>query len=245
MRVVLVDDEPLARERLRDLLHRSDVHVDVVGEADGGKRAVPLIYETRPDLVFLDIEMPGLDGFDVLDLLAPPRPHVVFVTAYDAYALRAFEVHALDYLTKPVRLERLTASLRRIAALLDQPPAALNAFAQSRTSAPLRRLTLHAGRKLRVIEPADVLCFEAQDKLVFAHLRTGGSYPIDFTIQALAERLDSDRFLRVHRAFLVNVTTIRELQPWYSGTYQLRLEDGRDVPVARRRVRAVKALLRG
>ncbi|MEM6646029.1 MAG: response regulator [Bacteroidota bacterium] len=247
MRVLLVDDERLARERFRTLLERSRFTHEIVGEAESGKKAIPLIYETRPDLVFLDIQMPGLDGFEVLDLLAPPRPHVVFVTAYDAYALRAFEVHALDYLTKPVKLERLERSLERIEALVAQrqPDAALDRFAATRAEAPVRRLTLHAGRRLRVTEPADIRFIEAREKLVFATLFDGATYTADLTLQALADRLDGQQFLRVHRAYLVNVAAIRELIPWFSGTYQIRLDDDTKVPVARRRVRAIKDVLGG
>lgn len=247
MRVLLVDDERLARERFRTLLERSRFTYEIVGEAESGKKAIPLIYETRPDLVFLDIQMPGLDGFEVLDLLAPPRPHVVFVTAYDDYALRAFEVHALDYLTKPVKLERLERSLERIQGLVAkrQPDAALDRFAAARADEPLRRLTLHAGRRLRVTEPGDIRFIEAREKLVFATLFDGTTYTSELTLQALADRLDAQQFLRVHRAYLVNVAAIRELIPWFSGTYQIRLDDETKVPVARRRVRAVKELLGG
>ncbi len=246
MRVMIVDDEALARERLRALLAETEVPVDVVGEAASGKQALPLIHAERPDLVFLDVQMPVLDGFDVLDLIAPPRPHVVFVTAYDEYALRAFEVHALDYLTKPVNLERLRGSLQRIQGLVAQqaPDPALDAFTATRTDVPLRRLTLHVGSRLRVVDPAEVQYFEARDKLVLAH--TGRSAPhVDFPLQQLEQRLDAAQFLRIHRAFLVNVTQIRELVPWFSGTYQLKLMDGRTLPLARRRVRAVKAFLKG
>lgn len=247
LRAVLVDDEPLARERLRSLIGRAAVPVTIAGEAESGRTAVPLIHEVRPDLLFLDVQMPGLDGFDVLDLLAPPRPHVVFVTAFDQYALRAFEVHALDYLTKPVSLDRLNGSLHRIADLVARqaPDDALARLDAARQHEPLRRFTLQVGRRMRVAEPHEVAYFEARDKLVFARLTDGKEYPTHFTLQVLEERLDATEFLRVHRAFLVNVRTIREMTPWFSGTYQMRLDDGTEVPVSRRRVRDVKALLRG
>lgn len=244
---VIVDDEPLARERLRGLLGRAGVAIEVAGEAPNGREAVPLIHDLQPDLVFLDIQMPGLDGFDVVDLLAPPRPHIVFVTAFDEYALRAFEVHALDYLTKPVRLERLNGSLQRIDGLLTQqlPDESVDRLAEARQAEPLRRLTLQIGRRLRVAEPTEVRYFEARDKLVFARLFDGKEYPTHFTLQTLEDRLDDALFLRVHRAFLVNVRAIRELAPWYSGTFQLRLDDGSELPVSRRRSRAVKDVLSG
>ncbi len=247
IRAILVDDEPLARERMRMLLDQAEVPVSIIGEAASGKEALPLIHSKRPDLVFLDVQMPVLDGFDVLDLMAPPRPHIIFVTAYDEYALRAFEVHALDYLMKPVRLERLTHSLQRVASLMDSGQPAndgLQALSNTRSDHPLRRLTLHIGTRLRVVEPTEVQYFEAKDKLVVAHTAEGSPLT-DLTLQQLEDRLDPAHFLRIHRAFLLNVTQIRELIPWFSGTYKLKLKSGATLPVARRRVQAVKAFLRG
>ncbi len=245
MRCILVDDEPLARERLRALLHEADADVEVAGEAGDGKDAVPLIHETRPDVVFLDVQMPVLDGFDVVDLLAAPRPHIVFVTAYDEYALRAFDVHALDYLTKPVRLERLNETLRRVQAALGTEAAAarLDALRKERQDRPLRRLTVHVGRKLRVLDLDAIRYVEADDKLVFAHL-DDAKYRTDFTLDELEQRLDA-RFIRPHRSHIVNLDAVHELIPWTSGTYRLRLKDGTELPVARRRAQAVKEALGG
>ena len=252
LRAVLVDDEPLARERMRALLAdaaaATGVQVEVIAEAENGRRAVPLVHETRPDVVFLDVQMPGLDGFDTLDLLAHPRPHVVFVTAYDEHAVRAFEVHALDYLTKPVRAARLAATLQRLAALHDRPDPAQRAFEAERgreqEEAPLRRLALPAGRRLRVVELDEVRYFEAREKMVFARV-DGRDHPVEFTLHALEKRLDAEAFCRVHRAFLVNVGAVRELVPWVGETYQVRLEGGAEVPVSRRRLSALRALLAG
>lgn len=247
LNAVVVDDEPLARERLRSLLQRAAVDVQVVGESASGREAVPLIHDQGPDLVFLDIQMPGLDGFDVTDLLAPPRPHIVFVTAFDEYALRAFEVHALDYLTKPVNMERLNGALQRIATMVARqiPDEGVNRLAAARQNEPLRRLTLQVGHRLRIVEPSEVQYFEARDKLVFAQLANGKQHVTSFTLQTLEDRLDPVQFLRIHRAFLVNVKAIRELVPWFSGTFHLYLNDGSQLPVSRRRARSVKDLLKG
>lgn len=242
MRCILVDDEPLARERFRSLLDEADADVTIVGEAGSGKKAVPLIHDTQPEVVFLDVQMPVLDGFDVVDLLAKPRPHIVFVTAYDEYALKAFEVHALDYLTKPVRLTRLNDTLQRLKSA--SPTASRNgleALQQERHDQRLRRLTVHVGRKLRVVDLDEVRYIEAEDKLVFVHL-DDKRYRTDFTLQELEQRLD-DRFVRIHRSVIVNLEATYELVPWSSGTYRLRLNDGTELPVARRRTQDVKAAL--
>lgn len=245
LRAVIVDDEPLARERLAALL-AEDGRVEVAGQAGDGRSAIPLIHEQRPDVVFLDVQMPVLNGFDVLDLLAPPRPQVVFVTAYDEYALRAFEVHALDYLTKPVRRRRLAQTIERIAGqlALNQVPPGLDALRRERERGPLLRLTLRAGRRLRVVEIDEVRYIEAEEKLVFAHLPEGRR-ATDFTLKELERRLDPARFVRIHRAFIVNAAVVRELVPAPVSTYQLVLDDGARLPVSRRRLRAVKDMLGG
>ena len=244
MRCILVDDEPLARERLQALLEEAELDVTIAGESGSGKAAVPLIHDERPDVVFLDVQMPVLDGFDVVDLLAKPRPHIVFVTAYDEYALQAFEVHALDYLTKPVRLERLNKTLHRVRDLPDADPGnGLDALQQGRRQQPLRRMTVHVGRKLRVINLDAIRYIEADDKLVFVRL-ADAKYRTDFTLDALEQRLDA-RFVRPHRSHIVNLDAVHELIPGSSGTYRLRLNDGTELPVARRRAADVKQALGG
>ena len=243
----IIDDEPLARERMRTLLDRANFPVRILGEASNGREAISLIHEIRPQLIFLDIEMPGLDGFDVVDLIAPPHPYIVFVTAFDHFALKAFEVHALDYLTKPVSLERLERSLQRISELISfqKPDKGLDTLKKERHNQPLRKLTLQLGRRMRVVDPEEVRYFEARDKLVWARLFDDKEYPTHFTLQTLETRLDSGRFMRTHRAYLVNMHTIRELESWHSGTYRMQLDDGSFLPVSRRRVRSVKDMLKG
>ena len=245
MRCLLVDDEPLARERLQSLLSEADDEIDVVAEAGGGQEAVSLIHEYEPDVVFLDVQMPVLDGFDVVDLLPEARPHVVFVTAYDEYAIQAFDVHALDYLTKPVRLGRLNDTLDRVQnALDDAPHESLDEFRASRQDENLKRLTVHVGRRLRVVPLDEVRWIEADDGLVFAHT-TDGRYRTDFTLSELEARLPADRFVRTHRSTIVNLDAVYELVPEPAGTGLLRLQDGTEVTVARRRRADVKDALGG
>ena len=250
LRAVVVDDEPLARERLVALLAEVAPHVEVVGQAGGGRAAVPLVHRERPDVVFLDVAMPVINGFDVVDLLAPPRPHVVFVTAYDDHALRAFEVHALDYLVKPVGRERLAEAVRRVERPAPDAASAagLDALRASPDRRPLLRLAVHVGRRLRVVDLSEVDYFEASDKLVLARLRAAppsAELPVDFTLDALERRLDPARFVRSHRAFLVNLDRVREVVPWFSGGSRLRLDGGAELPVSRRRARDVRAVLTG
>jgi two-component system LytT family response regulator len=249
MRCLLVDDEPLARERLRDLLSEADADVDVVAEAEGGKEAVSLIHDREPDVVFLDVQMPVLDGFDVVDLLPSSksdRPHIVFVTAYDEYALQAFEVHALDYVTKPVRLDRLNKTVGRVQDALAGNSAEsqnnLDGFRDSRQDQDLKRLTVHVGRRLRVVPLHEVRWIEADDGFVFAHTEDG-RYRTDFALKELEDRLPSDRFVRTHRSVIVNLEEAYEFVPEPAGTATLRLQDGTEVNVARRRADDVEAAL--
>lgn len=248
---LLVDDEPLARERLRDLLKEADADVEIVAEACGGKEAVSLIHEHEPDVVFLDVQMPVLDGFDVVDLLpgnSSERPHIVFVTAYDEYALQAFEVHALDYVTKPVRIDRLNKTLGRVQEAIanesTEDQENLDDLRASRQDQALKRLTVHVGRRLRVVPLDEVRWIEADDGFVFAHT-TEGRYRTDFALKELEDRLPSDRFVRVHRSAMVNLDAVYEFVPEPAGTGLLRLEDGTEVTVARRRTSDVRDVLGG
>ncbi len=243
IRCILVDDEPLARERFRSLLGKTDCDVEIVGEAESGTKAIPMIYDVKPDVVFLDIQMPGLSGFEVVDLLAKPRPHIVFVTAYDEYALKAFEVHALDYLTKPVRLERLDRALHHLSQIhiVQQATTNLDALRKERDHLPLSRLTVHVGQRLRVVNLPEIRRIEAENKLVFVYL-PDGRYRTDFTLDELEERLHREQFLRIHRSHLVRIEAVKEIIPWFSGTYCLKLDDGTQLPVARRRANDVKSL---
>jgi two-component system LytT family response regulator len=245
MRCLLVDDEPLARERLRELLDEADADVNVVAEAEGGKEAVSLIHDCEPDVVFLDVQMPVLDGFDVVDLLpsnSADRPHIVFVTAYDEYAIQAFEVHALDYVTKPVRLERLNRTLSRIRDALSDEQEALDDLRTSRRDRVLKRLTVHVGRRLRVVPLDNVRWIEADDGFVFAHTEDG-RYRTELTLSDLEERLPPDDFVRTHRSTIVNLDAAYEFVPEPAGTATLRLRDGTEVKVARRRADEVEAAL--
>lgn len=244
-RAYLVDDEDLARDRLKRLLETSGFSVAVIGETESPETAVREIDSLKPDVVFLDIQMPVLDGFDVVSMLEKPRPYIIFVTAYDQYAIKAFEVFALDYLTKPVRLERLKESLERLNPA-ERRQHQLHAVEQLVLDQASTRkgdvIGLKRGNSIKIMPVKDVLCFEAEEKLVYAHTREG-RMRTELTLQELEIWLEPKGFSRTHRAFLVRVADVKELVPWFAGTYELILTDGRRVPVSRRKVGLIKQSL--
>src|SRR5213593_1925813 len=244
LRVMVVDDEPPARALLREYL-ASEPGVTVVGECANGFEAVKAIQEQHPDLVFLDIQMPRLDGFEVLELL-DPVPSVIFCTAYDEHALRAFEVHAVDYLLKPFGRERLSEALARARARMAEPvagraaggaapvvvaPSALAASARP-AGEPLRRIAVRDGAKVTVIPVESVDLLEAQDDYVSIH-EGGRTHLKHQTLAELARSLDPARFVRVHRSYVVNVERIARLELMTKDSRVAVLRDGRQVPVSR------------
>jgi two-component system LytT family response regulator len=247
--VLIADDEPPARRGLRALLARqADVHV--VGEARSGREAVEAIRTLQPDLVFLDVQMPDGDGFDVVREIGVERmPVVVFATAYDDYALRAFDAHALDYLLKPYDRQRFESALDRARTRLrpagQQADARLLALVErldDRTR-HLDRLTVSVGSRLRLVEIADVDYFEAESNYVRAHVGLK-SHLVRTTLTALEEKLDPARFLRVHRSMIVQVARIAEVEPLFAGEYVLFLKDGRRLTSGRTYRAALQESLR-
>lgn len=223
LRTVIVDDEPLARRRLRRLLEaRSDI--TVVGEADNGKAACQIIETERPDLVLLDVQMPGMSGFDVLAALGW-RPRVVFVTAYDEYAVRAFDEQALDYVLKPVDPQRLSKALERAkAASGDRFDRVLEAVARMRPSS--ERLAARQGARITLVDPAAICFIRAEDK--YSVLYTADQeHVLDRTIEDLERTLDPGLFLRIHRSAIVNITFVRELLAVEGGRFKVVLRDSR------------------
>ena len=226
LRVLVADDEAPARRKLRRLLDAID-GVEVVGEAASGEEAVARIAELAPDLVLLDIQMPVLDGFEVVAAVGVDRmPAVVFVTAYDEHALRAFEVRALDYLLKPVSAERLAEAVARVRARTVMPDAVPNAgLAALVAHTPLRRLLVHDDRGAHLLPVDAIVLARAERNYVVLHTARG-AFRVRGTIGALAERLDPAAFLRVNRSDVVRLDAIRELQPWSHGDYRIVLGDG-------------------
>lgn len=232
IRALIVDDEPPARRRIRDLLE-DEPDVEVVGECRDGAQAIATIEAVRPDLVFLDVQMPEAGGFEVVRALGAERlPAVVFVTAYDQYAVQAFEVHALDYLLKPFDRERFRAAVRRAREALRRPaeagadPRLLALLEELRPSARgLDRIPVRTGSRIRLVPVDEVDYFRAETNYVRLHLGER-SHLVRDTLTGLEARLDPARFLRVHRSLIVNLARIREVEPLFAGEYVLTLHDG-------------------
>jgi DNA-binding LytR/AlgR family response regulator len=251
MRTLIVDDESPARERLKRLL--ADLEgVELIGEAETGIQAVEMIEQERPDVVLLDIQMPGLDGFGVLEALADP-PLVVFVTAYDKYAIHAFEVNALDYLLKPFSRQRLEQAIRRAQEALAGEGAidAAERFAaqfgplmesMAAQGRYLTRLAVRDRDRIRVLDVNEVDWIGVEQEQVTVHVGDQ-FYTIRRTLAELEARLDSRAFFRAHRSAIVNLTRVKEIIPWFKGSHKLRLTTGAEVDLSRAQARALRKVL--
>jgi len=243
MRVLLVDDEQPARERLRQLL-AAHADVEVVGEAEDGVQAVERIAELAPDVVFLDIQMPGASGLDVAGSLGRPRPVIVFCTAFDQYAVDAFELSATDYLLKPVNRARLAAALDRIRASAPQDSGTAGDSGDAREAMAPTRFLARRGARYKVVPRADVVAFTFDDG-VTRLLTATEQLTMQPTLAALARRLDPKCFCQVSRTVIVHLDAVREARPFPDGTGEVLLANGQTVPVARRRWRHVLEKLGG
>jgi two-component system LytT family response regulator/two-component system response regulator LytT len=249
IRTLVVDDEKLARDRLIGFLSKLP-NVEIVGQAENGVEAVERIERDKPDLVFLDVQMPGMDGFDVLKAVSRPAPHVVFATAYDDYAIRAFEVEAIDYLLKPFARARVEEAVGRVRTRLERGVAGLDVEAvlkrlEDGRKEHLRQVPVHAGKRILLLPVEDVLWFGVEYRLVYAHTAER-AFMTNFTLRDLEERLDAEVFFRAHKASLVNMRQVKEIVPWFGGRYKLVMRDqnASEVPVSRAQARTLRAKLR-
>ena len=237
LRVVIVDDEPPARARLRRLVKAHDA-VEIVAECGDGAAAVQAIESVRPDLVLLDVQMPELDGFEVLSALdMAPLPAVIFVTAFDKYALRAFEVHALDYVVKPVEAARFDRALAHARQRITERQSAAQGLTNlirelARDRVHLTRIPVRTEGRVKVIDLADVDWLSAADNYVTLHVGRH-EYLVRDTLSALEQRLDANDFVRVHRSSIVRLDRISELVPDLHGDYRIRLKNGTEVALSR------------
>jgi DNA-binding LytR/AlgR family response regulator len=238
IRAVVVDDEPLARDELVFLLEQVG-GVDVVGQADSSGKAIALVAEVEPDVVFADLRMPGPDGIALAEAIMARRPGtpVVVVSAHDEGALRAFEVGIVDYVLKPARLERMRKAVERVRRRLAER-------VQPRREAPLSRLAVRRRGVYVVVDIDDVIWFEVKDEFVWAVTATD-RYALDLTLTTLEQRLPPGLFFRSHRAYLVRVDRIVAIEPVGTGTFELTLDhpDGPRIPLARERARLLKNLI--
>ena len=243
IRVAIVDDEQLARSILRELL-APHADIEVVAECANGFEAVKQVAEHKPDLILLDVQMPKLDGFDVLELLGEPVP-VIFVTAYDSFAIRAFDVHAVDYLLKPFGAERLGEALDRARARLrsrETPPAKQLVAAARVSRAPLGRILVRDRTDVHVIPVEKIDYVEAQDDYV--GLRSDGKqYLKEQTLAQLEAQLDPARFVRIHRSYILNLDSLARLELYAKDSRVAILKDGTRLPVSRAGYTRLKALL--
>jgi two-component system LytT family response regulator len=244
MRVIIVDDEPLARDRLRGMLSK-EADVQIVAECADGKEAIAAIKRENPDVVFLDIQMPEMDGFEVVSHLKGPRiPEIIFVTAFDEFAVKAFEVHALDYLLKPFDRDRLKQAVARARERLSEPSAGdlsrkLSALLESlqpgkevKSSAPAQRLAVKLDGRVIFVRPAEIEWVEAQDNYIKLHIGKD-AHLIRDTLSNFESRLDNRRFIRIGRSTIVNIDRVREMQPMFHGEYVVILHDGTKLTVSR------------
>jgi two-component system, LytTR family, response regulator len=252
IKALVVDDEPLGRERVRALLER-EKDVEVVGECEDGVEAVEAIRVLTPDLVFLDVQMPEMDGFGVVEAVGPHRmPLVVFVTAYDQYALSAFEVNAVDYLLKPFDLDRFHTALERVRTRLQHPAGAKWAENLEAMLERVRRPTVdypdrflvRSGRRYVFVRVDEIDWIGAADNYLELHLDKR-VHLLRETMSAMEGRLDPRRFMRIHRSAIVNVDRIRAIESWGKGEYLVIMNDGTQVNSSRAYRDRIASLMRG
>ena len=237
IRAVIADDEMLARKFIRRML-KDEPDVEIVGECANGKEAVSMIRSEKPDLIFLDVQMPEKDGFAVLQSI-PELPEIIFTTAYEQYAIRAFELHALDYLLKPFDQARFRDAIKHAKEHLRSARdkdvrRQIDALLQSVEKKPqyLERLVIKSGGRISFLSTDEINWIEADDKYV--HLHTSKINPmVRQTLNAMEAQLDPKKFKRIHRSAIVNVARIKELQPMFNGEHSVVLEDGTKLTLTR------------
>ena len=234
IRCAVVDDESLSRDLLRRFI-ADDPDLELAGEAATASEALGLIAAAKPDLLFLDVQMPEMSGFDLLDAMPLEEiPLTIFVTAYDSYALRAFEVHALDYLLKPFDRQRFRSAIDTAVARIQTERRVRYAEKLEKALAERsgRRIVVRSGGRLVPIRSADIDWVEAEGNYVRIHT-AAGDHVIRTTLREFAESLPSSLFLRIHRSAVVNVNRVTEVQPWHTGEYIVKLAGGRELTLSR------------
>lgn len=245
IRTVLADDEPIARRILEEELSAID-GLQIVGQASNGEQAVALINSLQPDLVLLDIQMPSLDGFEVVRRISPLPPAIVFITAYDQHALRAFEIGAADYLLKPVREDRLRAMVEKIRSRRTNCREAAERVARTLEAASppgRRRIVGRKGNEYFLLDLDDVIAFRAEGELVWIITRQK-RYLASHTLQELTRRLEGSEFKRVHRGALINVDQVRKMSTLSSQRWLLTMSNEMELIVSKRQAHTIREVLR-
>jgi DNA-binding LytR/AlgR family response regulator len=236
IKAIIVDDERLARARLLRLLKKHDC-IDIVGEAADGREAIELINKTHPDVIFLDIKMPVVSGFEMLERLdKPDSPYVIFTTAYDDYALRAFEENTIDYLLKPVSEKKLERAVTKLKMFMQTGQFfSLNfenlIHSLKQQDALIRRFSVTVGDKILIIPEDRIQFIKAEDKYTFIHT-DDKEYIIPFTLKELEPRLDLEKFIRIHRSYIVNLGHIASIHRWFGGRLLLKMKNQQEITVS-------------
>lgn len=241
-KTLMVDDERLAREEMKNVL-KDFVEIEVIGEAQNGEEALRLIDELNPDLIFLDINMPGMNGFELLKSL-DFIPNVIFVTAYDEYAIKAFEVSALDYLLKPIDPDRLAEAIAKLKKKIDnefESELSLKTDRQSRLLGREDQVFIKDGEKCFFVKLADVRMLESDGNYVKVHFDKNRPLILR-SLNSFEERLDPENFFRANRKFIVNIEWIQSVENWFNGGLQLELTTGEKIEVSRRQTIRFKEL---
>ena len=230
IKAIIVDDEKLAREMLRESLADYGI-IEIQGMAGSAEEAVSMIKDSRPDVVFLDIQLPGLNGVEFAEFLNQmnPRPRIVFVSAYDDYALKAFRVEAIDYLMKPVNPVRLSVTIQRLEKLCCAVE-------------PLEKLPVKDGENVELVDFSEVLYIESDNKRTIVHIASRTFDVYHHNLADLEKELPGN-FMRVHKSYIVNLSKVKQLAPWFGRSYLLILSEGSQVPVSRNLVREIKLKL--
>lgn len=241
-KAILIDDEPLSREILKSYL----VHfpqIQVVEECNDGFEGVKAIQQHQPDLIFLDIQMPKINGFEMLELISP-MPAVIFITAFDEFALKAFEANAIDYLLKPVSEDRFAKAVQKFLDKATQPPPVttglLDAMAQSTTQN--NRIVVKTGNKVKIIPVHDIHYLEADDDFVKI-VTADGAYLKNKTMSFYEQTLDSQQFVRVHRSYILHISQITKIEPYQKETHLAVLRNGQQIPISKTGYSKLKVIL--
>ncbi|MDZ7341880.1 MAG: LytTR family DNA-binding domain-containing protein [candidate division KSB1 bacterium] len=242
IRTLIIDDETLARSRLKRMLAQYE-HIEILGEAQNGQEGLELIEKFAPDLIFLDIKMPLLSGFEMLTQLKK-SPYIIFTTAYDQYALQAFEENTIDYLLKPIAQAKLDRAISKATQMLPTAnpiPLDLEQLLKTISSKQnrLKRFSVKVGERIFIIPDDEIYFFHAEDKYTFLNTAKA-DHIIPFTLKELEEKLDPERFCRVHRSFIVNLEKIEAIHKWFGGKLQLKMKNGKELIVSQNYVSEFK-----